>query len=92
MIFFLSAVAVVPATDIHLLLDQGSVGYLYHLQILLFNLQDASPLDLLDSGGVSYLVLLQIRLDNRHDTRDNNNNNGANDATHFTIITVLTIT
>ena len=41
-IFFLSSVGAVDRdTDFHLI-DQGKVGYLYHLQILLFNLQDAS--------------------------------------------------
>ena len=40
-IFFLSLVGAIGRDTDFRLLDQGIVGYLYHLQILLFNLQDS---------------------------------------------------
>ena len=66
MIFFLSPVGAVGCdTDFHLI-DQGKVGYLYHLQILLFNLQDASS-----SSSILWLGLQQYNNDGRTGTIDN---------------------
>ena len=55
-------------TDSHLI-DQGKVGYLYHLQILLFNLQAASS-----SSSSSLLTnTLILRQYNNNDLTGNNN-------------------
>ena len=53
--FFLSPV-VDSDNDFHLL-DQGSMDYLYHLQILFFNLEDASPSDNVSSSSMLLLTL-----------------------------------
>ena len=60
--------AVGRATDFHLI-DQGKVGYLYHLQILLFNLQDALTSVHL-SSSLSTLLLILRQYNNNND-RDN---------------------
>ena len=54
MIFFLFPV--VDSTTVFHLIDQRKMGYLYHLQILLFNLQDS--LSLLNNDNTMYLILL----------------------------------
>ena len=51
------------------LLDQGKVGYLYHLQILLFNLQDALSSDNVSSSLSTLLLMCQYN--NNNNDRDN---------------------
>ena len=64
-IFFISPVGAVDRDfDFHLI-DQGKVGYLYHLQILLFNLQDSSLSNNVSSS--SYSLWLNLYLNNNND-------------------------
>jgi len=60
------------------------VGYLYHLQILLFNLQDALPSDNVSSSSSTLLLNLRCHNDNDNDNImdiilfHDNNNDGVN--------------
>ena len=74
-IFSLSPVdAIVRDTDFHLL-DQGKVGYLYHLQILFFNLQDSSPSDNISPSSYTLWLDLRQYINNGH-AGDNNGSFG----------------
>ena len=64
-IFFISPVGAVDRdSDFHLI-DQGKVGYLYHLQILLFDLQDSSLSTNVSSS--SYSLWLNLHLNSNND-------------------------
>ena len=91
--FLSSANAVVPAPDIHLL-NQGSVSYLYHLQILLFNLEDAAPSDNVLLSSSALLLNLRNAYDNIlfHNNDDGNNNDSFSCTGEAHAVTVLKLT
>ena len=68
-IFFISLVGAVGCNTAFHLIDQGKVGYLYHRQILFFNLHDASPPN--NVSSLLYILWLNLRQYNNNDHTHN---------------------